>query len=384
MKIFSLVLLFVLLLGQLQRIQLTPFVALYWHDLLLTLFLSWQLAQKETRIKLISQFKTLAKNKVLVWFISWTLTGLLINSLAQGLNIKPWLYIFRLVIYLLFGWTWTRSLSQKKQKSFILSLGLGWSLIGLGQYFLYPDIRSISLAGWDDHYYRLVGTLLDPNFLGIILVMTLLNLQTWIKKPRLNWALTSLLTFSLLLTYSRASYLSFGLMIGIMIISCWLKNKPKKAVSYLALVIIFSLAVPFLPQPGGEGVNLARTATIESRLTTNQQVLEQLKPWQLIVGQGLFWPTVNQQSTAEAIHAQFPDNLLVFIFSATGIIGLILFTEVLIKLIKTISSKNLWAGTIWGAVLVHGMFNHTLFEPFVFLILTLSSWVYSSKETVNS
>ena len=68
------------------------------------------------------------------------------------------------------------------------SFGMLWMLVYIGSflphiyfktciidpvfnYFIFPDVRSLAVDQWDPHYYRLVGSLLDPGFTGIILVL---------------------------------------------------------------------------------------------------------------------------------------------------------------------------------------------------------------------
>ncbi len=61
-------------------------------------------------------------------------------------------------------------LSAKEQR--VLFLGLGGIILvtSLTQYILFPDVRHLQIAEWDPHYFRVVGSLLDPGFVSIILV----------------------------------------------------------------------------------------------------------------------------------------------------------------------------------------------------------------------
>src|SRR3989344_4084149 len=77
------------------------------------------------------------------------------------------------------------------------------ALIGWIQYFLNPDLRPMKVLGWDDHYFRVTSTLLDPGFAGIVLVM---DLVIALQKRHLPLMLGFFMT--ILFTYSRASYLA--------------------------------------------------------------------------------------------------------------------------------------------------------------------------------
>ena len=116
----------------------------------------------------------------------------------------------------------------------LYGVGIGFGILGLMQFFLYPDLRNLMYLGWDPHYYRLFSTLLDPNFVGIILVLTLiLGCGLWKKKQK-NFFLMigQLIGFvSLLLTYSRSSYVSFAM--AVVCLAAW--TKQWKVVIALAL-----------------------------------------------------------------------------------------------------------------------------------------------------
>ncbi|PIY79331.1 MAG: hypothetical protein COY81_02855, partial [Candidatus Pacebacteria bacterium CG_4_10_14_0_8_um_filter_43_12] len=80
----------------------------------------------------------------------------------------------------------------------------------LVQYLLLPDTRYLYLFGWDDHYYRLIGPLLDPNLSGILFVLTSWLIVAW-RKLLPKAIVVSLLMMTILaivLSYSRATYLS--------------------------------------------------------------------------------------------------------------------------------------------------------------------------------
>src|SRR3989338_6680935 len=46
--------------------------------------------------------------------------------------------------------------------------------LGLGQYIFLPDTRFLLSYGWDEHYWRLIGTVLDPNYMGVMMGMIVL------------------------------------------------------------------------------------------------------------------------------------------------------------------------------------------------------------------
>ena len=53
--------------------------------------------------------------------------------------------------------------------------------------FVYPDLRNLWYLGWDPHYYRVFATLLDPNYVGILLVLTIFVwIYIWVNNKKLR------------------------------------------------------------------------------------------------------------------------------------------------------------------------------------------------------
>ena len=42
---------------------------------------------------------------------------------------------------------------------------------GLDSIFIFTGYQILLRYGWDEHYYRMIGTVLDPNYLGVMLGM---------------------------------------------------------------------------------------------------------------------------------------------------------------------------------------------------------------------
>ena len=86
----------------------------------------------------------------------------------------------------------------------------GFVGIGFLQYVLYPNLRYLLYLGWDDHYLRLFGSLLDPNFTGVMLVLMIVVLlcrPDGKKSSRIDYAIASLSFIALLFTYSRSAFI---------------------------------------------------------------------------------------------------------------------------------------------------------------------------------
>ena len=344
-KLFLIIFVFLLSLGQLQRIELSSGIAFYFHDLLIFIYLVFQ---QKIIIKKLKKNKIFSKKINLIFFI-WIILGWTVAIFTKNLDFKAFLYFARLIVYLLFAVTFKENYKNEKRIYLLISKLI--LVIGFLQYFLLPDLRFIFYSGWDDHYYRLTSTILDPAFTAIIFVFAIINLI----KNKNPWII--LFSIGLLLTYSRAGYLS---LIASLLLIFLIEKKNRKTM--LTLLIVFMISIPFLPnESGGEGVNLARTYSIESRFQHDQEIIKSLKPVELILGKGLFSPNDQAES-----HANFADSWIVFLISNIGIGGLIilltLFTREINKLIKNKESEKL---ALITALVTHGLFNNDLTQSFV-------------------
>jgi hypothetical protein len=356
-------------LGQLQRFQLTENLAVYAHDLVCALIV---LVNVRTVWGL---FRQVAKEwRVWSWegaLITWVVVGWLgvVASTGWLATLAPVLYAGRLSCYALTAWlVWqTHPFTTAQLKWGVLSAVGMITWLGLLQYLWLPDTRFLIMLGWDDHYFRLIGTQLDPSFTGILLVQGFLAVQTLlIQKTWWRFGSTVVIVMALLLTYSRASYLAFGVSLVILgLIHLWQQRHfPWHLVMQL---VTFVLGFFFLPQPTGEGGNLLRHATIVSRLGSNQLALFSLQPSEWLVGRGLFVKLNTSSAVYGTYLAGFPDNFFIMLLSGLGIVGFILSMIVMAKWIGRLGQKQPVLLVFVAAILAHGQFNNTVFQPFVVL-----------------
>jgi hypothetical protein len=381
-------------LGQLQRIQLGAGLTTYFHEVLLIAWLiGWGLTHHQllyqlytqllqlTRPENITKLKRWCKNYrwEIVLFL-WILLGMIKATLLSSDPI-PWLYLARTTAYAVFIMTLTHSFRQRlsNYSRIWLVIGLVTLTLSLIQYLFVPDLRFLSVLGWDDHYYRLAGTLLDPAFTGMILVLALIYLlfSHWLA-PHREFKLVVALIFvlGLALTFSRASYLAFLAVptLGWLLTNRRILNK-KANPTWLwpTLVAALIILVWLAPKPAGEGVRLERTASITARLNTATQTLQGWKLDDLLLGRGLF--TVKsaeiERDTPFIIpnHARQPDNLILFVLMGTGVPGLGLTVVLAIKWLKHLAFRKPGIFIALIATIIHSQFNHTLFQPFVWLYL---------------
>lgn len=367
-------------LGQLQRIPLGNFAVIYWHDLIGLFWLSYSIWTKPYFFLNLKSVKFSQTYWILLLLASWSLLGI-VMALASGHPITlASLYITRLMFY---GLLATNLYFQLKEHRLLLSSPqVRYALYGMIvlitwfgwlQYLFLPDTRFLSILGWDDHYFRLISTIFDPSFTGLIVVIGfILGISMYARKQR-SWLFffQILLLGTLALTYSRSSYLALaasGCYLG------WYAFKTKNLDWKLWLITgcLLSLFVLMLPRASGEGNNLLRTSTIEAR-TQNTVENTSLQSFEFLWGKGLFVENKNISNTSLVPdHSRIPDNWLVFWWQGTGIVGLIIWGWYLVRLGQSWILKRPYMFAISLAVLIHGLFNASLTQPFIVLISLFS------------
>ncbi len=242
-------------------------------------------------------------------------------------------------------------------KKVIRFSGLAFFVLGIAQYLLLPDLRLYKNIGFDDHYYRLAGTLLDPNFTGAVLATAIVYLLLAKEYLTSIFALVGLA-----LTFSRASYLSFILTA----LTIFLQKKYKKL---LLLFPLLALLILFSPKPFGEGVNLFRTYSISSRLASFGNGLQ-------LLGQNPLFGVGFGQLTGPYGQKISVDNSYIYLLAGSGILGFVSFLFVIFAILKT-SHKNTYLLLL--PILIHSLFNNSFFYIWIMSLF----WVivgFSLKE----
>ncbi len=93
-------------------------------------------------------------------------------------------------------------------RAFLLSFAV-LTLAGLLQIIIFPNLQILEYIGYDPHYFRVVSTWLDPNFLGagltFAILFTLAQKNTLSKYEKI--ILLALFTLTPILTFSRSAYI---------------------------------------------------------------------------------------------------------------------------------------------------------------------------------
>ncbi|MBI4136754.1 O-antigen ligase family protein [Candidatus Roizmanbacteria bacterium] len=370
--------------GQLTRLPLpfSPSVRIYAHDVIMVILIGIYLPALLRKalqtgpqlIKAVGVFTAVAMLSLSLASLRYSLPELFVGSA----------YLFRWILYIgLYVVIYARTSENRKFADSILPLlaatGVISALFGLVQYVWYPNLRNLMYLGWDPHEYRVFGTFFDSGFTGLIYVITALLLSYFLmtnkQSQRLRWiTMGSLLitACALALTYSRASFVA--LFFGSMVFSLFLKSIKPVAVT----VVFLAAAVFFLPQPSptAEGTNLARTTSVQARLSNVEQSAEIISDYPLFgVGFNMMrYENKNRNFVSDyewekSNAAAGLDNSFLFVFATTGIIGLITYIFMWFKLLTVQNTYQILILSTVGAIFTHSMFNNSLFYPWIMIWL---------------
>ncbi len=335
-------------------------------------------------INLPLKFSRYAKNLILIFVCSWifSLTTFGKNSINPG-----GLYLVRFISYLGFFYIIYDLVCRKILQKYILVKSLigicvAMGILGWIQLLVVPDLTTLYLLGWDDHYYRLVSTFLDPAFTGVILLIgSWVSYKYYLFAKNLRYLIiTIFLALTIIPTYSRATYLAAL----VLIILSFLKNKIRKIHAFLFILVFVSILI-LIPKPLGEGGNLLRTKSMQLKLENSYVALQIIKSNPMF-GVGFNNICIAKQNLGFKNDSHNAcsgiDNSILFILATTGISGLLVFIGFIFEVIKN-TSKNYLGQIFLGTlivVFVHGQFTNTFFYPWVMGSLALLGGISRTKE----
>jgi len=278
--------------------------------------------------------------------------------------ISGFMYLLRWTAYSLLAFPLIAVLSSKSRSRLKIILAAILFFTGVAQYLFFPDIRPLVMENWDPHYFRIVGTLLDPGYLGFLyfaILMTINSALFWIPVY---------LIFAF--TYSRSSYLAF--LAG----SAYLAKFTRSWKYLLACVFLIVVTMMSLPRNSdGEGVKLERTNSIYSRLDNWGQSLT------IFVRNPILGVGFNTYRYAKRAYGFSPsskwltshadagaDSSILFVAATTGLIGLFIYCLYLLTIYKYLE-PSLNNKIILIGLLFHSCFLNSLFYPFIMFWLAL-------------
>lgn len=284
-------------------------------------------------------------------------------------NATALLYLIRTSFYFILGMYMFEYFKNKKNRQDVITSGMVLFMISILitsflQYFLYPNLRNLIYLGWDPHQFRIFGVFFDTSIsaaiFGLVIIYLLIKFNDFLfSKISRNLLLLAFIILGLL-TYSRGFYIS----ILITLIYYLFKNKKIK---YIFLLFgFFLLSLYIIPKPFGEGVNLLRVYSIESRIYQNR---EGLKNW---YKNPLFGVGYNHLKSVNKIQSLYPEHAtsaypssFITVLATSGLIGILFFIFAL---------KNLWNYSKMSRYFilflsVFSLMDNILLHPFILFLL---------------
>lgn len=271
-------------------------------------------------------------------------------------------FVYITVLYL----TKKKSSSKKNIFQILSFIGVTLALLGWIQYFLYPDLRNLSYLGWDPHYKRIFGVFLDPNFLGLILVLSLIVLF-FLQTNLLVFLIRIFIFITLMFTYSRSSFVSLAAA------AIFYSSFKKRYLLLGTALLVLSISIILLPRPYGEGVKLERSFSIEKRIE-NWKEGANIFLKHPILGVGFntiryakiqYGFSLKEDLLISHSGAGF-ENSFIFVTATSGAIGLFFYILLLVKIYQNV---DLIGRMSLVAIVVHSLFLNSLFFPWVMLWL---------------
>ncbi len=377
----------------------------------LTLLALWIFGKKNNPTS--KQFRNIILPLLAFWVIAFC--SLLISYLSYSLSevLSGSLFLIRYISYSSLAYFIYSYVSKTEHQVFwqsliVISVLIG--ITGLVQLRFLPDLTQLAkTAGYDPHINRLVGSWLDPNYIGgffafIATLFAPVTIAAFQKKhphypkPLNRYLLLSFLIFLIILTfltYSRSAYLALA--IGFFIVGIY---QSRLTLLTLFLVAIIGISVsPRAQERVGElytSINSTLFPSYEIQDATARLRLQNWEQtWQLINEKPIIGHGYNLLSTVKLnrgfvassdIHsASGSDSSLLTIFATTGILGLLAFSFFYLKILffswknfrqqrrTAIGDFSLGLFSAILGLLIHSLFvNSLLFAPmmiFFFMIL---------------
>lgn len=370
-----------LTLGQIGSLTALEGRSVYAHDILLVFLIPGLLLSMKKTIKLPLLLLPLGAFLVAgILSFLWPLFNIGLTQTVQG-SLYLWRWVLYSLLYLAVyfstkpGLWWMEGMSVS-----------GGIVLGLGfiQYFLFPDLRILTPLGWDPHFWRLTSTFLDPNFAGMYLVLTLFAVPLVLfRYPKIIYISAAVLVLGIYLTLSRSTYVA--LVTGLLVFAA----VSKKTIVLYGIAVLAAM-VFLLPKGTLDVTDIFRRETTLAR-RQNWKTSVALASWSPITGVGfntLYFvsPLSGSKQEGPVVSRVWGgvDNSLILIFLTTGIIGTAAYGWIITKMvtIARVAGKRKEykvAGAVLAAsvtaVLVHSMFNNSLFYPWAMIwimVLTAS------------
>jgi O-antigen ligase len=374
----------VLTLGQLASITKSGGLNIYIFDLAVFCF-----AFVSVLYFLLSKNLRVPKNLIL--YLLFALFG--IFGLLRWIAILPTtdflvssFYLVRFIFYLLAGvglynMVIHKHIQDRSVLRAIVLSGVLISIFGLVQLTVLPDFETLDpLLGWDPHKNRLASTFLDPNFVGgYISICLSILLYSYFEKADLFGKntliiITIFLLFSLVLTFSRSSWLFFSTVV----FTYGALKSPRLLFVGILIAFLAYFAVPRV-QTRISGIT-DPTDSAHFRLISWGNTLDISRDHLLLgIGYNTFrYAQISygfiEPGTSGGHSGAGSDSSLLLILATTGIIGLVIYLAAyLFPIMNSFlsgSGYRLLLLATFAGLLVQSQFINAVFYPQILFLTT--------------
>jgi hypothetical protein len=317
-------------------------------------------------------------------FLSLTVLYFSFQNFNLEENLKSFFYLSRFFVYfynsyLIYILISEKELTQEFIKKVLFINFLFFIFLIIVQLTIFYDLSEISVYGYDPHFGRVVGSFLDPNFLGFYLI-----LYFWFATFIIENRIISISSFSLILaTQSRSALLTLFIFFLL-----WLIIKRKiDPLIYSMLTVVFILFSPMLQKfehysKANDSVNLRfqsfENGYLISRFSDFLGIgFNNYKNYQKSLG-------LLDESRVNTNVSNFNDSSFVSIYVLSGILGLSVFILFLSSFLKNTSALILIL-----IVFISSNMNNLLFYPpisftiFLFIFISLLEKKICKKELLT-
>jgi hypothetical protein len=379
-------LLFSIIIGELGRVHIFGSLYISLIDIAALIFLI-------VNSNIASLSKKVVHKKYLIWTVSIFLI-MIVTLLAQIFNTPineigvGLLYPLRWIVFLLIPiavmifCSENKQLTQLTERNYLATFII-LAILGFLQLLIYPNLGMLEQYGYDPHYLRLTSTWLDPNFVGAAFVLGIL-LYAAIKQRKYTNIAISILFIALLCTFSRSSYLLFG----VCGISFSLVRRSWCAFCCVVvgcILLYLSFAIP--RQNLEKSRNIDRYVSANSRIISYSQGVRFFQDHPFVgIGYNLVRFQRKQygmiaESTEGGNSGAGIDSSWIFVLATTGILGLTIFLAYWIRVLYFIIEparveKTRFLYTSLGFLINASAKEHALFS--FFIGWSVHSWFINS------
>lgn len=334
-------------------------------DIIVGLAAVYSVVYKLEKPKIFKYFE----NFLIIAGFSWIFGAAIFKQLEVFYGLLYFARIAAYFYFLIYAWNFAKKSRGNKNLLIdaLTALAVVSAVFGWIQYFMFPNFTPFIVWGWDDHLFRLVGTFLDPTFLGMILVFGLLSSIYRYLVSHDKWTIltTIFLLVSLAFTYSRASYLAF--LSGLLVIG--LAQKKMRQIVYLILALVCLIIV--LPTSGNKILKITREFSAIARI---ENYVETLKIYQTSPIFGIGYDNLCLAKAKTVGYMDFKshacsgsDSSLLFILTTTGMAGIIVFVYLVWNVGKSLMKKPgaVILASSFAALLTHSLFSNSLVYPWI-------------------